>query len=358
METIPAVALTLLIFYFCIRFSKNLTTKKIIWIGVVQGAAILVRPESILLLLSIILYLRLNTTRNLISIVVPLLFAVILTTLPWVFFSLSYFDSVVPTTYYAKTTIFHWINFTVPKVVAIILTTGYLPLLLVCTICLFFAPSLQLKQRSFLVQKIVPFSLFPILIIAFYYFRTPGLMGSARYFIPAFCIIPIAGVIILDNYFMYLKKNLINWVGILMCLFQVGLTAFLASTIVIPVLSSFQTNYVVTMSSVANYLKSKCKHDDNVLVEVDIGVISFYANSGFRIADGGALASPKLRGLSLTEKISKTSPLFVVQSLGTKSNELSGQDDRLEFLFTKPFRSHGITQSTDTLYCNVYRVIQ
>jgi len=357
METIPAVALTLLIFYFCIRFSKNLTTKKIIWIGVVQGAAILVRPESILLLLSIILYLRLNTTRNLISIVVPLLFAVILTILPWIFFSLSYLHSLVPTTYYAKTTIFHWVNITVLKAVTIILATGYLPLLIFYILCLFFAPQLQSKERSFLIQKILPFFLFPLILITFYYFRTPGLMASARYFFPALSIIPIIGVLTLDKYFIYLKKNLIYWTCFLMCFIQIGLTAYFAGTVVVPVLTGFQSNYVETMSSVAKFLEFNCKPVDNVLVEADIGVISFYGNSKFKIADGGGLASPNLRGLNLKERISVSKALFVVQSLGTRSNEYAGEDNRLKFLFSKSFKSHGIAESKKIYYCNVYRVI-
>jgi hypothetical protein len=110
------------------------------------------------------------------------------------------------------------------------------------------------------------------------------------------------------------------------------------------------------MSTVADFLAHNCSPADKVLVETDIGVLSYHGNSAFTIADGAALASPELRRLSVKEQISLCKPVFVVQSHSDRPDGLSGEDDRLQFLFAKTFESHSVEFHGLTYYCNVYRV--
>jgi hypothetical protein len=161
METMLAVALTLVVFYQCIRSTENPTIPRIFWLGIIQAAAVLVRPELLLLPFSTILYFRLNNPRRLYMVIGTLASAMAIGLLPWITFSLLYFHSILPTTYYAKASGLHLLNPMVIKGAAVTLATSYLPVIVALLACLIFLPRLEVKQRSLLVRRVLPFHCFP-----------------------------------------------------------------------------------------------------------------------------------------------------------------------------------------------------
>jgi hypothetical protein len=358
METMLAVSLTVLIFYLCIKFSSNLSIRRIYGLGVLQAIAILVRPELLILSLSTLLYIRFNTADRFFPIMGRMVFAMLLTLLPWVLFSLFYFHSILPTTYFAKTSGVYWLNWNVLRSSLVVVASSDLVVILLCLICLALVlRKVNLPRRLAILHRLVPFLLFPLFQFLFYYLKTPGLMNAARYYLPALVIIPVVTAIILDEAILFLRVNVLRWLIALVCVSQIAITVFFAQNRIIPVLSRFQDTYLRTMSNAAFYMQHHCQPNDVVLVEFDIGVISYFANSAFRIADGGTLASPELRGLSLQDKISLVKPRYLIQSYGTRPDDLAGQDVRLRFVYSDSFQNHSFEKPELQYYCNIYEVV-
>jgi hypothetical protein len=131
---------------------------------------------------------------------------------------------------------------------------------------------------------------------------------------------------------------------------QAALAVFVTHTRVAPVLAGMHDAYVQTMREVAEQLDRRCAAGDTVLVEFDIGVVSYYHRHACRIADGGALASPELRGLTLREKIAATRPHYIVESLSAPDHsDVAAAAPQARQVWTRVFASHSVG-APDRLY--------
>jgi hypothetical protein len=114
------------------------------------------------------------------------------------------------------------------------------------------------------------------------------------------------------------------------------------------------------MQDTSSFLTDHTSENDVVLVEVDIGILSYYSNHGFRIADGAGLASPQLAHLDVFEDIAESRPRYVVESIGTERGGLVEEIPELELIYYQPYRSHGLTMSlqrgNELNFANVYRL--
>ena len=123
---------------------------------------------------------------------------------------------------------------------------------------------------------------------------------------------------------------------------------------VAPVLAQMNSGYVAAMSAAAGELDQRCAPGEVVLVEFDIGVLSYRHNHRCRIADGGALASPELRGLSIAEKIAAVRPRFVVDSLGAPDrSDITAAVPDAALLWQKEFPSHSVGEPGGSIWCVV-----
>jgi hypothetical protein len=363
METTLAMFLVVLVIYFYLKFKDNLTNLRIVGLALIHVFAVLTRPELIILLLSMLIFVRLNSPIPIRSFVPKMTFAFIVFLLPWLIFSALYFHSIIPSTYYAKTSSFHWVNWSVFQSAFQILFSAFGPAIVfsLLLVILFLYKILKNKQalrfEIFQNRRIfTPLLSFPLLVFLFYYFMTKDLQSSARYFLPMLSVVPILFGIFLEWSLGILSKGLFYITASFLCCSQVIIAIYLAQTRVIPVLNKFQDNYVSTMNLVTSYLAKRCQQQDYILIEKDIGVISYCCNSAFIIKDGGALASPELIGLTLSEKINLLRPRYVVESLGMKQGDMIYKDDRLKLVYSKIFASHGVNKADISYWCNLYEV--
>jgi hypothetical protein len=131
---------------------------------------------------------------------------------------------------------------------------------------------------------------------------------------------------------------------------QLALSVFVIHTRVAPVLAGMHDAYVETMREAAEELDRRCAAGDVVLVEFDIGVVSYYHRHGCRIADGGALASPELRGLSLRDKIAAVRPRYVIESLSAPDrSDVAAAAPQAQQVWSRVFASHSVG-APDRLY--------
>jgi hypothetical protein len=185
--------------------------------------------------------------------------------------------------------------------------------------------------------------------LAFYYLKTPSLQSPARYLLPLMAVLPLAITPFLARAWTVARLPMRPLAAAAIAL-QLVLAIFINHTRVAPVLAGMNDAYVETMHEVARELDRRCRAGDVVLVYFDIGVVSYYHDHACRIADGGALASPELRGLSLREKIAATKPRFVVESLGAPDHSaVIDAAPRARELWSRVFASHSVG-APDRLY--------
>jgi hypothetical protein len=92
-----------------------------------------------------------------------------------------------------------------------------------------------------------------------------------------------------------------------------------------------------------------------VLVETDIGVLSCEADGRFEIYDGGALATPSLRGLSVREQMQRVHPAFVIESLAKAPGGMGPQNvDMLDEIWERRFRQHGVSEPNPFYYTIIF----
>ena len=90
-------------------------------------------------------------------------------------------------------------------------------------------------------------------------------------------------------------------------------------------------------------MSRRCAPGDVALVEFDIGVVSYYHQHACRIADGGALASPELRGLTLKEKLAAVRPRYVIESLGApERSDVAAAEPGAREVWSRTFASHSV----------------
>lgn len=325
--------------------------------GFIIGVATLVRFElSILLIclgLQIIVDQRKIPLKNLLMMGVSFFIALA----PWILFSFTIFDSILPTTFYAKTEDTIIFGMETLKGLIIVIGSGYAIAGLLSFIGLANIIRQQKSLSSF--SPIISILLFPILLLIFYVLKSEieGLESEARYYLPALYTIPIITVFLLDRAQFHTYK--VFKVFLVLCIVgHIVLTLLLNQNRIAPVLQNFSDNYWMASEQVAEYLNANTVEGDTVLIYVDIGVIS-YKKADFYVADGGGLASPELQGLSLKEQIAVVQPQYLVYTLANEPGQVSQilGETGLELIWsTDGFLSHSVGTPDVIYYHHIYKI--
>jgi hypothetical protein len=325
--------------------------------GVLLGLAILTRPEVVLLYFCLALDCLVNR-RDRIYEGAKLTLGMGGVLLPWLIFSKLYFSTIVPTTYYAKSTAgIHLLN---PAILAqlgscILSGCGCLVVLLAGIFVKAIGDQEFRRQTIADAKRYLALFLFPVTLFAFYYCRTKGLESPGRYYLPALGLLP--ATVIFLRHAQLGKWNLGSPRVIYSALAaQAVMCCWLNQTRIAPVLSGFRENYLRAAKANVEFLTAHCAPSDVVLVESDIGALSFFGRNRFIIADGGLLASPELRGLSLKGMLEASKARYLVESLGQAPGSMAHEhpECRLELLHSEEFKSHSISDPNRHFFCNVY----
>ncbi len=356
METSMALLFVYLVFYLYYRQRKTSSGWGLYFVlGLTIGLASLVRFELAILLGCVLVDLFFNTKENRARQAAIICAGVLVAVVPWYAFSHLYFGSLLPTTFYAKTSDLQWINVKIVRQIGAVVLSAYgLPLgaAMVLVVCAFRRGIGRDIFRSF--RLYLAIILFPVLLCAFYYLKTEGLQSPSRYTIPALAAIPIICVIVAEV--SRERMNLPNLRAATLLI--VGISASLALSlnqiVVAPTLRSFEDNYWATMKNATSFLAKHTSSTDVVLVEVDIGVLSYSSNGQFEIADGGGLASPELQGLSVSQQIAASHPKYVVESQGQVRGSLAKRTPQLKLVHYRQYKSHGTQNPHEQYFCNIY----
>ncbi len=316
--------------------------------GVLLGLTALVRPELALLPLALLAHGlvsdRAMTLRRLSWVVLGVLAVAV----PYVLWSNAYFGSVLPTTFYAKTSgSMELANFDVAKQLAQVVASGLPALALVAVL----AAVLARKSDSRAEQgDALLFLLVPLLGFLFFYLKTPMLQSAGRYFLPFLATLPLLAIPMVQR--ARLSPSLV--VGCVVI--QAGTALFLNTTRIAPVLRGMWDGYVATMREGAQTIKARVPEGNDVLVYYDIGVVSWELKGAKRIVDGGALASPELKGLQLDEMVAKTGVKYVFESLGNPEYPIEFEGRPSKILWERSFRSHGVENPDRTYVARLYEL--
>jgi hypothetical protein len=362
METSLALFSVYLVFYLYYVHCKRETYRlgPYFLTGLAIGLAMLVRFELAMLLGCLLLDLAINGAGKRLRQATILCTGFMVAGAPWYVFSFIYFGSLLPTTFYAKTSSLQLINGTVTRQIAVVVLSAYGIPLLVAGGALLLQPLRSNQIRRFYEVSLRPFVgvvLFPLVLFAFYYLKTGGLQSPSRYYLPALGAIPLICTIIAAGYQDRISYKRFAAVVAGVVVLSAGTTVVLNQLFIAPVLTSFKDNYWKSMRETSLFLARHADSNDVVLVEVDIGILAYYGEHSFEIADGGGLASPELQGLSVSEQIAVSRPKYVVESIGTAKGSLAKGMPILELVFYQPYRSHSTQQAGDEWqFCNVYRL--
>jgi 4-amino-4-deoxy-L-arabinose transferase-like glycosyltransferase len=323
-------------------------------LGALIGLGTLVRFEiGLLLPLSLVaLWLSWQSVRIQLA---ALFGGFIVAVLPWIVFATTYFGTPIPTTFFAKANSLHIVNVAVVKALGTVVATGFGVSLVLAALA--FAIAVQTAQgRIKLRQYTIPLLFligWPIALFLFYYLKTDGLQSAARYFLPGMATWPIAVGLIISA--VPRKQHYRAWLA-------AALIACLAAGVVInvfkiqPVLTAFNGGYRTAMTHGASFLRDNCKPGDVALIDTDIGIMTYDGIGDCVFVDGGALATPAVRGMTFAEKLSRVKPTYVVQSIGTSRNELAADYPQLRLLMAESYPDHGVANAGQLDWLNIYSV--
>ncbi len=324
-------------------------------LGLLSGLGVLARPELGLLGPSMILGMWAVDRRAIVRRAAALAAGLCCVLLAWSCFAVVYFGSLVPTTFYAKTSPLHFWNGDVLRQLAAVTLSGSGPLIVLAAMLLVFVYTRHPGPDVSALRYVAAPASFAFLVLAFYYLKTDGLQSPGRYYLLALHVLPLvlAGTVAAAR--PLLSSRVVGLVVAASLVAQGGVAVYVNEVRIRPVLEGFEENYWTALRGAAGMLDQICRPGDTVLVEVDIGVVSYERHGACRIADGGALASPELRGLGLQEKISRSSAAYVLESLASLPGGLAARDPSLSLLATWSFRSHSVGDPAGVFYCNIYR---
>ena len=185
-----------------------------------------------------------------------------------------------------------------------------------------------------------------------------GLQSTGRYVLP---LLPCQ-VVVLGLAWAELEAHLKDWQKrlaaafiVLRVVFSVGLNY----KVVLPVLQRFDSNYGATMRAAAEELvkRTEGKPNQRVLVEVDIGILSYAGRGRFEIYDGGALATPSLRGLTVRSQIAQSQPAYLVESLASSPDGMGPEfPGLLQQIWECRFRQQSVRVIRPNYYTIIYQV--
>ena len=278
---------------------------------------------------------------------------------PWFLFCRAYFHLMLPTTFYAKTS--HgliWWNPTVTLDLLKVIGPSYVVPLLGVGVLLGLAVARKpdVRGAGLAVINRLDVYLLPLLLALFYYLKTTNLESSARYYLPGLQLLAAAIACALDDLADGLPVGWVRPTVTALVVVDAVLSLGFNQLRVAPVLSRFKDNYWRVAQESAGVLHSHAQpgRKVKVLVEVDIGMLAFYAGDACYFFDGGALATPSLKGLSIAQQVERTRPDLVIEPLGTSVGDLSASVPALVPSWHQDFRSHSVTSPNTVFYCNIY----
>ncbi len=325
--------------------------------GVVAGLAALTRFEIGLVLPCLALARAIDGGRRWFADCAAMAIGATAVLLPWFAFSLSYFDALMPTPFYAKTSsgVLLWNPAVARDLIKLIVSAFGVPLVGLAALGAATWWRGKSSPRHLLVAPL-DIWLFVLALAAFYYLKTPSLQSSARYYLPALHLVPVllacmlhgllrAGATVALRRAVYIA---------LACHLAVGLV--FNQTRVAPVLARYRDEYWRTLEAAAEFLRGyDPATKEGVLVEIDFGTLWYYADDECEFFDGGAVATPDLRGLSVEDKIRRKRPRLVVETLGSSVGAMRRAIPGLQLLWHREFRSHSISRPDAVYVCNIYR---
>jgi hypothetical protein len=313
-------------------------------LGLAIGVLSLLRFECGLLGVGFFAHHLVNDRRHLIGRYACAALGVTLPLALWAAYAWSVFGGVLPTTLSAKTTAgVVLVNPALARQHASVLVPGFGAafLLFVSAVIILIVTRSHAALTS-AGRRSVLFATFFVAVLAFYYLKTASLQSPARYLLPAMAVLPLAVIPYVAEAWRVAGRPVRITAAVIVAL-QVVMSLGITHQRVAPVLAQMNSGYVASMSAAAEELNRRCAEGEIVLVEVDIGVLSYRHNHRCRIADGGALASPQLRGLSIAEKIAAVRPRFVVESLGApERSEIAAAAPDAALVWRKEFPSHSV----------------
>jgi hypothetical protein len=351
-----AVAATLYLF----RKDARNSLSRLLLAGIVLGVGVLLRPEMGMLVVLALFVQSMRSegaARLKDAALVVLGIAAVVT--PWCLFALRRFGSIVPTTFAAKATVHvKLINEVILRQFAesVVESILFPTLLIMLLLIIVRRGTSHSEQRASGLAYVIPVG-WVVGLFGFYYLKTAYLESTGRYVLP---LLPCQ-VMVLALLWARIEDRLANW-ELRMAEVFVGLHVIFAISVnyalVMPVLRRFEGEYSTTMRASAEKLAmlTQGKLNRRVLVETDIGVLSCAGNGRFEIEDGGALATPALRGLRVTDQIRRSDPAYVVESLSvTPAGMGSKYPELLSKLWERRFRQHGVELGIPYYYTIIYQ---
>jgi 4-amino-4-deoxy-L-arabinose transferase-like glycosyltransferase len=333
--------------------ARRASTWRLALLGALIGLGTLVRFEiGLLLPLSFVaLWVSWQSDRMRLTAIVG---GFTVAVLPWIVFATAYFGTPIPTTFFAKASALHIMNASVVKALGTVVASGFGVSLVLATAAFAVAfrtveGRIKLRERAIPLLFLVSW---PIALFLFYYVKTDGLQSAARYFLPGMATWPIAvGLVIsavprVQRYRSWLAAALVICVaaGVVINVWKVQ-----------PVLAAFNGGYRMAMTHGASFLREKCKPGDVALIDTDIGIMAYDGIGDCVFVDGGALATPAVRGMTFAEKLSRVRPTYAVQSIGTSRNELGAAYPQLRLLMAESYPDHGVANAGNLDWLNIYR---
>ena len=325
--------------------------------GIIAGLAVLARFELALILPCFIAQIFLNDRRRFWTAALKLGLTFAALPVAWALFCHLYFGSILPTTFSAKTSagLILWNKSVAADLSKLVASAYAIPLLGIAVLAAGAMVGGRASLRTGAFSRAADLCLFPVLLASFYYLKTPALQSSARYFLPALHLLAVVIALAVHELGRSVDGRWLHK-GV-----AVALAAHLAAAVtfnqiyVKPVLSRFRDNYWATMKSAAEVLKANEKaRAGGVLVEVDIGMLSFYAGPECYFFDGGALASPALRNMDVREQLARTNAAVVIETLGFTPGGMTQQVPTLEAVWSRSFQSHSLTHPQTLFVCTIY----
>jgi hypothetical protein len=335
---------------YCERASRPLTGR-FFALGLAIGVLALLRFECALLGAAFLLHHLVNDRRFLLRRYAAAAMGGAIPLVAWAVAAWHLFHGVVPTTLSAKTSAgILLFNPTLLGQYASVLGPGFLAgFLLLAAALIVLVVQGRAGAIAAAVRQSILFIAFAGGVLAFYYLKTPSLQSPARYLLPIIAVLPLAAAPFLAQAWQAARVPL-QAIAVAAVVVQAALALVVTHTRVAPVLAGMHDAYVQTMREVAEELDRRCVAGDTVLIEFDIGVVSYYHRHACHIADGGALASPELRGLTLREKIAATRPRYIVESLSAPDHsDVAQAAPHARQVWNRVFASHSVG-APDRLY--------
>lgn len=362
------LALVLVVYWFVgsrARAQERLLPHALL--GMAIGALVLLRPETGLLTVALFLHDCINRQPGLIRKYAAMGMGMTLPIAAYAGWAWQVFGAVLPTTFHAKVGrgLIPW-NPGVLRSEILVVGSGFIGVWLVLSAALAWSwlrPKSEAPRSSGLEawRKHALFVLFPLLWASFYYLTMPVLQSASRYLMPALTCLPfLAGAALLSigaradqPTTRFPRLAVMTLAGML----QLGTALYFQHTRIAPVLQSMASEYVATMTEAAAQIEARTSPDDIILVDSDIGVVSWRLAGRRVIADAGGLASPALQGMTLPEMIQSSRAKYVLHSLGTPESGPTAKNlPQLTPLWERSFRSHGVERADTTYTTRLYRV--